>query len=224
MWAGLKACATGGQPASVFIRPIDMSSLLFDVRDVLRSLRRDRAYALTVIFTLALTIGATTAVFSIVNGVLLEPLAYRESHRLVSIREVWRQLADKIPVLEVNEQHFEYWRTHSRTFESMAQYIVRPANLTGVGDAAEILAGRCSGSFFAVLQVQAAIGRTLTPADESIARPDVVVLTDAAWRQRLAADQGVIGRSLMLDGKPHTNVGGLARDFPLPTGPLFPAD
>src|SRR5438270_13899503 len=106
---------------------------LFDLRDAFRGLRRDRGYMLTVVVTLALTIGATTAVFSIVNGVLLEPLAYRESHRLVSIREVWRQLADKIPVLEVNEQHFEYWRTHSRTFESMAQYIVRPANLTGVG-------------------------------------------------------------------------------------------
>ena len=84
-----------------------MSSLQFDLRDALRSLRRGRAYALTVVFTLALTIGATTAVFSIVNGVLLEPLAYKESHRLVSIREVWRQLADKIAVLEVNEQHFE---------------------------------------------------------------------------------------------------------------------
>jgi len=194
-----------------------MSSLQFDLRDALRSLRRDRAYALTVVFTLALTIGATTAVFSIVNGVLLEPLAYKESHRLVSIREVWRQLADKIAVLEVNEQHFEYWRAHSRSFESMAQYIVRPANLTGAGDAAEVQAGRCSGSFFDVLQVRAAIGRTLTPADESLSRPDVVVLTDAMWRQRFSADPAVVGRSLVLDGRPRTIVGVLAADFQLPT-------
>jgi predicted peroxiredoxin len=66
-----------------------MGSLRFDLRDTLRAVRRDRAYAATVILTLALTIGATTAIFSIVNGVLLKPLAYRESHRLVSVRALW---------------------------------------------------------------------------------------------------------------------------------------
>src|SRR5215510_12792512 len=81
------------QPPSMFIRPTGMRSLSFDVRDALRGLRRDRAYTLTVVVTLALTIGATTAVFSIVDGVLLKPLAYHESQRLVSIRERWRQFA-----------------------------------------------------------------------------------------------------------------------------------
>ena len=197
---------------------------LFDLRDALRGLRRDRGYTLTVVFTLALTIGATTAVFSIVNSVLLEPLAYRESHRLVSIREVWAQLADRIPVLEVNEQHFEYWRTHARTFESMAQYIVRPGNLTGAGDAAEIAVGRCSGSLFDVLQVRAAIGRALTPADESVAQPEIAVLSDALWRRRFGADPAIVGRSLVLDGQPRTIVGVLAVDFQLPTARLAPAD
>ena len=68
-----------------------MRTLTFDLRDVVRALRRDRAYAVTAILTLALTIGATTAVFSIVDGVLLKPLAYRESGRLVAIREIWRE-------------------------------------------------------------------------------------------------------------------------------------
>src|SRR5215467_11873520 len=128
-----------------------MGSLLFDLRDALRGLHRDRVYALTSILTLAVTIGAATAVFSIVDGVLLKPLAYRESHRLVSLKEIWRQFAQRIPSLEVNEQHFEYWRQHARTFESMAQYIVLPANLTGIGDAAQISVGRASGSLFDVL-------------------------------------------------------------------------
>src|SRR6266487_4282273 len=110
-----------------------MGSLLFDVHDALRALRRDPGYALTVVLTLALTIGATTAVFSIVDGVLLKPLTYRESHRLASIKETWRQYAGKIPLLEVNAQHFEYWRAHTQTFESMAQYDPRPGNLTGGG-------------------------------------------------------------------------------------------
>src|SRR5215217_5325533 len=104
-----------------------MSSILFDLRDALKSLRHDLSYAATVVLTLALTIGATTAIFSIVNGVLLKPLAYRESHRLVSLREVWKQFPGS---LEVNEQHFEYWRQHSRSFDSLAQYITLPANLT----------------------------------------------------------------------------------------------
>src|SRR6185503_4270079 len=150
-----------------------MTQLSFDLRDILRGLRRDRAYTSTVVLTLALTIGASTAVFSIVDGVLLKPLAYRESQRLVSIKEIWQQLAQRVPTLEVNEQHFEYWRTRSRTFESMAQYIVLPGNLTGVGDAAQILVARASGSLFDVLQVQAALGRTLMVSDEPSAQAEV---------------------------------------------------
>src|SRR6185295_7585050 len=130
-----------------------MTELAFDLRNILRGLRRDRAYSLTVVFTLALTIGATTAVFSIVDGVLLKPLAYRESQRLVSIKEIWHQLRQRVPSLEVNEQHFEYWRRRTQTFESMAQYIILPANLTGVGEAAQISVGRASGSLFEVLRV-----------------------------------------------------------------------
>jgi hypothetical protein len=119
-----------------------MGSLLFDIRDAVRGLSRDRGYAVTIILTLGLAIGATTAVFSIIDGVLLRPLAFRESDRLVSIKETWRQYVSKIPVLAVNEQHFEYWRGHARTFESMAQYDPRPGNLTGVGDAVEVTVGR----------------------------------------------------------------------------------
>src|SRR5947208_3997604 len=194
-----------------------MTQLAFDLRDVLRGLLRDRAYSLTVVFTLALTIGATTAVFSIVDGVLLKPLAYRESQQLVSVKEIWRQLRQRIASLEVNEQHFEYWRKRTQTFESMAQYIVLPANMTGVGDAAQISVGRASGSLFDVLRVQAALGRTFTPADEPSDRPEVAVITDAFWRQRFGSDPAVDGRAIGIDGKPRTIVGVLPADFRLPT-------
>src|SRR5512141_2296853 len=112
-----------------------MGSLLFDLRDALNGLRRDVAYAATVILTLALTIGATTAVFSIIDGVLLKPLAYRESHRLVAVREIWRQFSTRSSSLEVNERHFEYWRAHAASFDSLAQFIPLPMNLTGSGEA-----------------------------------------------------------------------------------------
>src|SRR5262245_64038511 len=100
-----------------------MQSVAADLRDVLRSFRRDRGYTLTVIFTLALTIGATTAVFSIVNGVLLTPLAYDGPDRLVALRELWREAGNG--PFAVNDRHANFWREHARSFDSMAQYITR---------------------------------------------------------------------------------------------------
>ncbi len=193
-----------------------MGLLSFDLRDALRSFRRDGAYAVTVIFTLALTIGSTTAVFSIVNGVLLKPLAYRESQRLVALREIWRHSSVHESAFEVNERHFEYWRAHARSFDSLAQYRLVPANFTGRGDAAQISLARCSGSLFDVLRVQASIGRTLTPRDEPEDAPDVVTITDAWWRQRFGADPGVVGSPISIDGKPYTIVGVLPPGFQLP--------
>ena len=182
----------------------------FDLRDILKSLRRTPGYAITVVLTLALTIGATTAVFSIVDSVLLKPLAYKESHRLVSLQEVWRQFSG---TLDVNEQHFEYWRAHSHSFASMAQYIVLPANLTGAGDAAQISIGHASGSLFDVLQIPAARGRALTPDDERADRPRVAVISDACWRQRFGSDPAIVGRAMTIDGRPHTVVGVLPASF-----------
>jgi putative ABC transport system permease protein len=192
-----------------------MGTFAFDLRDIFKSLRRAPGYALTVILTLALTIGATTAVFSIVDSVLLKPLAYRESHRLVWMREIWRQFKG---TLEVNEQHFEYWRAHAQSFDAMAQYIPLPANLTGNGDAAQITVVHTSGSLFDVLQVPAALGRALAPDDERSDSPDVVVLGDGVWRQRFGADRGIVGRTIALDGKAHTVVGVMPAGFQLPVG------
>ena len=191
-----------------------MGSLTFDLRDVFKALRRAPGYAATVVVTLALAIGATTAVFSIVNGVLLKPLAYRDSHRLVALREIWAQFTGD---LEVNEQHFEYWRARATTFDSMAQFIAVPGNMTGAGDAAQITVVRTSGSLFDVLQVPAARGRTLTSADEQAGAPDVAVLSDRAWRERFGSDPAIVGRSIGLDGRPYVVVGVLAPGFELPT-------
>jgi len=194
-----------------------MGSLAFDLRDVFRGLRRDRGYTLTVLLTLALTIGGTAAVFSIVDGVLLKPLAYPQSDRLVTIQEVWQQVRQISPGMEVNEQHFEYWRARATTFESMAQYIVLPANLTGAGEPAQVPVARVSGSFFAVLRVQAERGRVLDPSDEPSGRPEVAVIADACWRQRFGSDPAIVGRTIVLDGRPRTIVGVLGPEFRLPT-------
>ncbi|HTK28192.1 MAG TPA: ABC transporter permease [Vicinamibacterales bacterium] len=198
-----------------------MSGLAFDLKDLVRGLVRTPAYAVTVIATLALTIGATAAIFSIVDHVLLEPLAYREPQRLVWLREIWRQANERNAAFEVNERHFEYWRAHARSFESMAQFFARPADLTGPADAVPIVVVRASGTLFDVLGTKPALGRLLTAADEPSGAEEVIVVTDALWHDRLGADPAAIGRPLVVDGRPRTVVGVLPVGFQLPeTGGL----
>ena len=103
-----------------------MGSFSFDLRDVLKSLRRDASYAITVILTLAFTTGATTAVFSIVNGVLLKPLAYRESHRLVAVHEIWRRDMQSQRVGRLFPTGpFRRWRSTSNTSNIGARTLLR---------------------------------------------------------------------------------------------------
>src|SRR5215212_6325249 len=106
-----------------------MGAIMFELHDAIRGLRGDRGYAAAVILTLAVSIGAATAAFSIVNGVLLKPLSFTEPERLVTLREHWREVMRPAQSFPVNEQHFTYWREHNDTFESMAQYITLPANI-----------------------------------------------------------------------------------------------
>jgi putative ABC transport system permease protein len=198
--------------------------MLVDLRESLRSVRRDRGFSVTVILTLAITIGATTAAFSIVNGILLKPLAYPEPGQLVTLREIWREMSLQASTLEVNQRHFEYWRRHTRLFDSMAQFIALPANLTSGGPATQISAIQASGSVFAVLREPAALGRVLTSDDDRPGSADVVVIGDALWRQRFGGSPGVIGTSMVIDGTPYTIVGVLRPAFRLPEGQRLAAN
>jgi putative ABC transport system permease protein len=199
----------------------NMGTLLFDIRDGLRNLRRDRGFAATVILTLGITIGASTAAFSIVNGILLTPLPFPEPGRLVEIREIWKEFADRMPAAPVNERHFEYWRQHNQSFSAVAQYITLPANLTSGGPAAQISMTRTSGTLFDVLRTQPVIGRALKSRDNEPGAPDVVVIGDALWRQRFGGDESILGTAITLDGTPFTVVGVLPPSFRLPSGELL---
>lgn len=189
-----------------------------DLRDAIRGFRRDRAYSITVILTLALTIGATTAIFSIVNGVLMKPLGYPEPERLVALRENWGgvRLAPTTAGLEINERHFQYWREHATSFDGLATYRSLPANLTGAGEAAQIDVVRTSGSLFDVLRAPAALGRTLAISDEPESAADVAVISHALWQTRFNGDTAIVGKPIVLDGRTHTIVGVLRADFRLP--------
>src|SRR5687767_9915798 len=193
-----------------------MAELLYDLRDAWRGLRRDRMYALAVVATLALTLGASIAIFSIVNGVLLRPLGYPDPHRLVSIREVLPRSIDRYPTLPVTMRHFEIWRDSAASFSSMAARYWRTCTLPGAGEAAQVVVLRTSGTLFDVLQVAVAHGRGLTRADEDRGRPAVAVISDALWRERFGADPAVVGRSITLNGAAFTVVGVLPRGTALP--------
>jgi predicted permease len=188
------------------------------IRDAVKSLRRDRAFSVTVILTLALTIGATTAVFSVVDGVLLRPLAYRESGQLVVVQEIVPEIAHLYPSLPANPQHFAVWRSRATSFESLAEFQMLPLTLIGAGEPAQLEVVSSSGTLFDVLGSEAALGRTLRASDEDKNREPVMVITDRLWRQRFGADPAVVGRAAVLDGVPRTIVGVLDAAFRFPLG------
>lgn len=194
-----------------------MISLPTGLRDILRAWRREPLQAVASIATLALTLGASTAVFSIVNGVLLRPLAYPQPQQLVSLREIVPAVATQYPSLPVNARHFDYWRGRAASFASMAMIQWRTTSLIGAGDPAQISVVRASGALFDVLQIPVAFGRPLTPEDERADRPAVVVVSARLWADRLGSDPNVLGRTLTLGGTPHTIVGILSRGTNLPS-------
>ena len=191
-------------------------SAVHDLRDAWRGLLRDRLYAFTTVGTLALTLGAATAVFSIVNGVLLRPLQYPDPQALVSMREVVPAIVDRYPTLPVTPRHFDVWRSRATSFSSMADMDWRTSTLTGAGDAVQLVVLRSSGTLFDVLQLPVALGRGLNREDENADRARVTVISDRLWRERFGSDRGVLGRHLTLGGTEYTIVGVLPPGVSLP--------
>jgi putative ABC transport system permease protein len=198
-----------------------MATTLLDVRDALRAVRREPVYAGAVVATLALTLGASTAVFSIVNGVVLRPLAYREAQRLVSIREVVPRNARRYATHPVNARHFEEWRRQATSFASIAEVEWRTTNLTGAGDPAQVVVVRTSGTVFDVLQMPVALGRPLTRDDERPDHPPVALISQRLWEDRLSRDPQVVGRALILGGTQYTVVGVMEPRSELPAFELL---
>jgi putative ABC transport system permease protein len=190
-----------------------------DTRYALRLARRDIGFTAVAVLTLALGIGANTAIFSVVHAVLIEPLPYPEADRLVV---VWERNAavgkDRDPVAPLN---FQDWRARNTTFDELGAYRVESAALSGIEPPEQIVALAMSSSVFAVLDVDARWGRTFTDEEER-QRARVVVLNDDFWRRRFGADAGVIGRAITLEGEAFTVVGVMPPEFEFPDG--SPAD
>ena len=181
-----------------------------DLRHAWRSLRRTPVITATAMLTLALGVGASTAVFSVVHAVLLRPLPYPEADRLVELFEEDRKVGASLRVSALN---FLSWAERSKSFDAIAAFNSTGMTLTDAGDP-EMLGGSfVTASLFDVLRVPPIAGRTLRPDDEQRAGARVVVLSEPLWRTRFGGDPGIVGRSITLDGQRYEVVGVMPRTF-----------
>ncbi len=201
-----------------------METLLQDLRFAGRTLLKRPAFTVIAILTLALGIGANTAIFSVVDSVLLAPLPFRDPERLTMIwasnPELARQvgLPDKLPVSPAT---FYDWKT-AKSFEKMAIVASDRLSLTGDGDPEQIAAVRVTGELFQALGRPALLGRTLLPDDDDGGKRTTILLSHDFWQRRFGGDRKVLGRVLHVDGAPLTVVGVMPAGFAFPRGGEMP--
>ena len=185
-----------------------METVLQDIRYGARSLRKTPAFTSIAILTLALGIGVNVAMFSIVNGVLLRPLSYPESHRLVMLYTSMPQFRQA----SVSYPNFLDWQERSRSFERMAAYRDENFNLTGMANPERLRGRMTSATIFPVLGVNPVLGRTFTADEDRRGGTPVVILTTSFWKRRFGADPSILGTNLPLNGRLFTVVGVVPSD------------
>jgi putative ABC transport system permease protein len=191
-----------------------MGTLLQDVRYGLRALHRNAGFAAVAILTLSLGIGANTAIFSVVNGVLLRPLPYPHADQIYTL---WHKaLNGQYARGAVSPGNFDDWRRASTTFSVMAAYRWTNASLTGHGEPTRLAGIRSMGSIFEVLQMPPLLGRTFTARDDEPGAAPVIVLSYSTWQRMFGGNASVIGRSILIDDRATTIVGVMPSAFRFP--------
>ncbi|HEY5219540.1 MAG TPA: ABC transporter permease, partial [Gemmatimonadaceae bacterium] len=190
---------------------------MHDLRLALRSLRNRPMFTVVAVITLALGIGATTTLFTIVNAVLLRPLPYPEAGRIVSVSEMMNGQDGQVAA----EPDYFNWARNSRSLAAIAMYNDASRVITGRGDAARVTGGEGTASLFSVLGVRPVLGRTFRPDEDVPHGPRVVVLGNDLWRSRFGGDSAVVGKSVTLDGDPYTVIGVMPAGFAFPKGAQF---
>jgi len=187
-----------------------------DIRYGARLMRRTPGFAAAAILTIALGIGATTAMFSVVYGVVLRPLPYRDPDRLVNL---WSTAIKRgLPRANVGMANVYDWKARNHVFEDIAALrAVANFNLTGQGEPERLNGSRVSSNLFPVLGVTPFVGRTFTEDEDEIGHEHVALLTYPLWVRRFGADPGIVGRTISLNGEPYTVVGVMRPDFAFPT-------
>ena len=195
-----------------------MGSFFRDMRHALRPLRKSPWFTLTAILTLALGIGATTAIFSIVEGVLLRPLPFMDPARLVTLGDTIQGSPHFSEAKGVTAPGVATYMRDTHGFSSLGGYQPSEYELSGLGEPAQINAARMTASAFDALAVPALIGRTFTKQEEE-SRQQLAVLSYQTWRSRFHGDARVLGRTVLLDRKPYAIVGVMPRQFEFPLVP-----
>jgi putative ABC transport system permease protein len=193
-----------------------MGDLLPDLRYALRLAVKNPGFTLAAVLTLGLGIGAATAIFAMVDAVLLRPLPFRDQDRLVTVWGEMKERGQKF--VEVSIQDYAEWRDRNRVLSGLALVGTNDSDaaLTGREQPVHIRARLASDNFFQVLGAQAALGRTFVPGQDDRPGVDVVVLSQGFWQRHFGADPKIVGRQVLLDGQPNTVVGVMPRDFRYP--------
>jgi predicted permease len=189
-----------------------METLFKDIRYGVRNLLKHPGFTAIVVVTLVLGIGASSAIFSVVNTVLLRPLPYPRAERLVVIQELDKD-GKRVQVTPAN---FLDWRAQNTSFEQLAAILTRPANLALADQAERLDLAMTSANFFTVFGLEPKLGRFFIPADEQAGHSPVVVISHALWQRRFGGDVSLVGKPITLDGNSYTVVGIAPANFQYP--------
>jgi predicted permease len=192
-----------------------VESLLQDLRFGLRQLRRNPGFTLVAVITLALGIGATTAIFSVVNAALLHPLPFQGADRLVTQWGTIPHFNYTGPIGTCPRDYTE-WRDQNRAFEQIAAFSGQTSNLTGAGEPVRLTGAQVTASLFPALGVTPTLGRTFLPNEDRPGNEHEVILSDKLWRSRFRSDQAIAGKSIKLDGQFYTVIGVMPTGFDFP--------
>ena len=191
-----------------------MTALAQDLRFGVRLLLRNPGFTLVAVLTLALGIGADSAIFSAVRGVMLSALPYPDAHRLVRVRST--DIPHGFSYTYVSHPDFEDLKKNNRSFENMALFVGTTVDLTGRGEPETLRATACSSTLFDVLERAPALGRGFARAEEAPGADRVAVVSNGLWLRRFGGDPQLLGSSVLLNGLPHTVVGIMPSDFFFP--------
>ncbi len=193
-----------------------VDALMQDLRYGIRMLRRQPGFSVLVVLLVAIGVGANTAIFSLVDAVLLRPLPYANPDRLMVVREVIPALEETYPSLPAASGDFLLWQARVTAFDAMAAVSAGTETLTGAGDPARLEVGRVTSTLFPLLGVTPVIGRAFTTVEDQEGRAAVVVLSHGLWTERFGGDGAILGRRLLLNDRPYTVIGVLPAGFALP--------
>ena len=186
-----------------------IASLAQDLHYAVRRLRKSPAFTFVALATLALGIGANTAIFSVVYGVLLEPLPYHDPARLILLNET----TPRVGMLSVSDPNFLDWRSQSHTFSQMAAVHEVDFNLSGISQPESIGGEAVSPNFLSLLGVRPFLGRDFDASEERSGAAPVVMLGYSLWQSHFGSDATVVGRTVLFDGRSFTIIGVLPQNF-----------